>query len=383
MSKIKKIIISAGGTGGHIYPAIAVAQALQKRLNNNVEFLFVGASDRMEMEKVPKAGFKIVGLWISGLQRRITYKNILFPFKVISSIAKSFGIINNFKPDVVIGFGGYASSAVLYAASLKKLPTLIHEQNSYAGITNKILKDKVNKICVAYDNMEKFFPANKLVKTGNPIRQDLLDVSNKKNEAIDFFKLDAAKKTVLVIGGSLGARTINESILQGLDKLKEANINLIWQTGKNFQINSNNEILNSKKSANSSENNSSLEFRISNFQIREFIYEMDLAYAAANIVISRAGALSIAELAQVCKPVILVPSPNVAEDHQTKNAMALVNKNAAILVKDNEAKNNLVNETIKLVNDEGKQKELMNNISSFALPNAAELIVDEVIKIMN
>lgn len=365
MSKIKKIIISAGGTGGHIYPAIAVAQALQKRLNNNVEFLFVGASDRMEMEKVPKAGFKIVGLWISGLQRRITYKNILFPFKVISSIAKSFGIINNFKPDVVIGFGGYASSAVLYVASLKKLPTLIHEQNSYAGITNKILKDKVNKICVAYDNMEKFFPANKLVKTGNPIRQDLLDVSNKKNEAIDFFKLDAAKKTVLVIGGSLGARTINESILQGLDKLKEANINLIWQTGKNFNAITPN-----------------FELRTSNFEVKDFIYEMDLAYAAADVVISRAGALSIAELAQVCKPVILVPSPNVAEDHQTKNAMALVSKNAAILVKDNEAKSNLVNETIKLINDEGKQKELMNNISSFALPNAAELIVDEVIKIM-
>ena len=191
MNSKKKIIISAGGTGGHIYPAIAVAQALQKRLNNEVEFLFVGASDRMEMEKVPKAGYKIEGLWISGLQRRITYKNLLFPIKVVSSILKSFGIINRFKPDAVIGFGGYASSAVLYAASLKKLPTLIHEQNSYAGITNKILKDKVNTICVAYDNMEKFFPANKLVKTGNPIRQDLLDVSSKKQQAMAFFKLDA------------------------------------------------------------------------------------------------------------------------------------------------------------------------------------------------
>ena len=362
MNTKKKIIISAGGTGGHIYPAIAVAQALQKRLNNEVEFLFVGASDRMEMEKVPKAGFEIVGLWISGLQRRITYKNFLFPVKVISSILKSFGIINKFKPDVVIGFGGYASSAVLYAASLKKLPTLIHEQNSYAGITNKILKDKVNKICVAYEHMEKFFPANKLVKTGNPIRQDLMDVTNKRNEAIGFFKLDTAKKTVLVIGGSLGARTINESIFEGLDKLKAANINLIWQTGKNFDKVNN--------------------IQSPTFNIQQFIYEMDLAYAAADVVISRAGALSIAELAQVAKPVILVPSPNVAEDHQTKNAMALVIENAAILVKDIDAKNNLITETLNLINDSNKQADLVKNISSFAMPNAAELIVDEVIKLM-
>jgi UDP-N-acetylglucosamine--N-acetylmuramyl-(pentapeptide) pyrophosphoryl-undecaprenol N-acetylglucosamine transferase len=362
MNTKKKIIISAGGTGGHIYPAIAVAQALQKRLNNEVEFLFVGASDRMEMEKVPKAGFKIVGLWISGLQRRITYKNFLFPIKVITSVLKSFGIINNFKPDAVIGFGGYASSAVLYAASLKKLPTLIHEQNSYAGITNKILKDKVNKICVAYDHMEKFFPVSKLVKTGNPIRQDLMDVSSKRNEAIDFFKLDADKKTVLVIGGSLGARTINESIFEGLDQLKEANINLIWQTGKNFDKANN--------------------IQHPTFNIQHFIYEMDLAYAAADLVISRAGALSIAELAQVAKPVILVPSPNVAEDHQTKNAMALVNVNAAILVKDIDAKNNLIKETLNLINDSNKQADLVKNISKFAMPNAAELIVDEVIKLM-
>lgn len=362
MNTKKKIIISAGGTGGHIYPAIAVAQALQKRLNNEVDFLFVGASDRMEMEKVPKAGFKIVGLWISGLQRRITYKNFLFPIKVIISVLKSFGIINKFKPDVVIGFGGYASSAVLYAASLKKLPTLIHEQNSYAGITNKILKDKVNKICVAYDHMEKFFPANKLVKTGNPIRQDLMDVSSKRNEAFDFFKLDSAKKTVLVIGGSLGARTINESIFDGLDKLKNANINLIWQTGKNFD------------KAN--------KIQHPTFNIQHFIYEMDLAYAAADVVISRAGALSIAELAQVAKPVILVPSPNVAEDHQTKNAMALVNVNAAILVKDIDAKNNLITETLRLINDSNKQADLVKNINTFSLPNAAELIVDEIIKLM-
>jgi UDP-N-acetylglucosamine--N-acetylmuramyl-(pentapeptide) pyrophosphoryl-undecaprenol N-acetylglucosamine transferase len=316
----------------------------------------------MEMEKVPKAGFKIVGLWISGLQRRITYKNFLFPVKVISSILKSFGIINKFKPDVVIGFGGYASSAVLFAASLKKLPTLIHEQNSYAGITNKILKDKVNKICVAYEHMEKFFPANKLVKTGNPIRQDLMDVTSKRSEAVRFFNLDATKKTVLVIGGSLGAKTINESIFEGLDKLKVANINLIWQTGKNFDKVNN--------------------IQYPTFNIQQFIYEMDLAYAAADVVISRAGALSIAELAQVAKPVILVPSPNVAEDHQTKNAMALVNVNAAILVKDIDAKNNLITETLNLINDSNKQDELVKNIGTFAMPNAAELIVDEVIKLI-
>lgn len=360
-----KIIISAGGTGGHIYPAIAVAQALEKRLNHEVEFLFVGASDRMEMEKVPKAGYKIEGLWISGLQRRITYKNALFPFKVLSSLWKSFNIISRFKPDAVIGFGGYASSAVLYAATIKNLPTLIHEQNSYAGITNKILKDRVRKICVAYDHMDKFFPAGKLIKTGNPIRQDLLDVSNKRTQAIEFFKLDATKKTVLVIGGSLGARTINESIFEGIDKLKEANINLIWQTGKSFT------------------NAESIPIAIgTSFSVQQFIYEMDLAYAAADIVISRAGALSIAELAQVAKPVILVPSPNVAEDHQTKNAMALVNKNAAVLVKDKDARKQLITETLALINDFNKQAELVKNIKTFAIPNAAELIVDEIIQMI-
>lgn len=362
MNTKKKIIISAGGTGGHIYPAIAVAQALQKRLNNEVDFLFVGASDRMEMEKVPKAGFKIVGLWISGLQRRITYKNFLFPIKVIISVLKSFGIINKFKPDVVIGFGGYASSAVLYAASLKKLPTLIHEQNSYAGITNKILKDKVNKICVAYDHMEKFFPANKLVKTGNPIRQDLMDVTSKRNEALGFFNLDATKKTVLVIGGSLGAKTINESIFEGLEKLKNANINLIWQIGKNFDKVNN--------------------FQHPTFNIQHFIYEMDLAYAVADVVISRAGALSIAELAQVAKPVILVPSPNVAEDHQTKNAKAIVDKNGALMLKENELDEKFNVVFSDLVANENLQKELSQNIKKLAKIHATSDIVDEIVKLI-
>ncbi len=361
MKKLK-VIISGGGTGGHIYPAIAVAQALQKRLNNQVEFLFVGARDRMEMEKVPKAGYPIVGLWISGLQRSLSTKNLLFPFKVISSVFKSLGILKSFKPDVAIGFGGYASGAMLYASTMKKIPSLIHEQNSYAGITNKILKNRVNTICVAYDGMDRFFPSNKIIKTGNPIRQDLLDISGKKAEAISFFKLDASKKTILIIGGSLGARTINESIFEGIDKLKEANVNVIWQTGKNFNV-----TLSLSKG--------------DNINIQQFIYEMDLAYAASDIVISRAGALSIAELAQVGKPVILVPSPNVSEDHQTKNAMALVDKQAAVLVKDVEAKSKLIDKLLVLINDEQKQNELINNISRFAIPDAAERIVDEVLAI--
>ncbi|MFI5221115.1 MAG: undecaprenyldiphospho-muramoylpentapeptide beta-N-acetylglucosaminyltransferase [Bacteroidia bacterium] len=357
-----KIIISGGGTGGHIYPAVAVAQELQKRIAG-VEILFVGASDRMEMEKVPKAGYKIVGLWISGLQRSLSTRNLLFPLKVIHSVWRSLQILKTFKPDAAIGFGGYASGAMLYAATMKKIPSVIHEQNSYAGITNKILKNRVNKICVAYDNMEHFFPKDKIVKTGNPIRKDLMEVESLRSEAIKFFNLDLTKKTLLVIGGSLGARTINESILAGLQKIENAGLQLIWQTGKNFH--------------------EAQKLQTSNFKLQTFIYEMNLAYAAADVVVSRAGALSIAELAQVKKPVILVPSPNVAEDHQTKNAMALVDKDAAILVKDSDAKNSLVNEAIKLATDEAKQIQLKKNIATFAMPNAAERIVDEVMKLIN
>ena len=356
-----KIIISGGGTGGHIYPAVAVAQELQKRIPD-VEILFVGASDRMEMEKVPKAGYKIVGLWISGLQRSLSVKNILFPIKVVSSVLKSLQILKSFKPDAAIGFGGYTSGAMLYAATIKKIPTVIHEANSYAGITNKILKDRVDTICVAYDKMERFFPENKIVKTGNPVRKDLMNVQNLRSEAITFFNLDPIKKTVLVIGGSLGARTINESILNGLKKIEDAGLQLIWQTGKNFS--------------------QAEKLQTSNFKLQTFIYEMNLAYSAADIVVSRAGALSIAELAQVKKPVILVPSPNVDEDHQTKNAMALVDREAAILVRDIDARNVLVDEVIKLANNEMKQAQLKNNIASFAMPNAAERIVDEVMKLI-
>lgn len=361
-NKKYKVVISGGGTGGHIYPAVAVAQALQRKLPQ-VEILFVGASDRMEMEKVPKAGYPIVGLWISGLQRSLSFKNLLFPVKVIHSVWKSLQIIKSFKPDAAIGFGGYASGAMLYAATMKKLPAVIHEQNSFAGITNKILKNRVDTICVAYDNMGRFFPERKLVKTGNPIRQDLMDVDNLRSTAQQHFHLNADKKTVLIIGGSLGARTINESILQGLSKFSEHNIQLLWQTGKNFT--------------------QAQQLNKPDVNVQTFIYEMNLAYAAADVVISRAGALSIAELAQVKKPVILVPSPNVAEDHQTKNAMALVEREAAILIKDSEARNRLVDECITLVKNEAKQAQLKNNIGTFAMPDAADRIVHEVLRIID
>ncbi|TAE86924.1 MAG: undecaprenyldiphospho-muramoylpentapeptide beta-N-acetylglucosaminyltransferase [Bacteroidetes bacterium] len=358
-SKKYKIIISGGGTGGHIYPAVAVAQALQKKLPQ-VELLFVGASDRMEMEKVPKAGYPIIGLWISGFQRSLSLRNLLFPVKVLYSVWKSLGIIKHFKPDAAIGFGGYASGALLYAATIKKLPTIIHEQNSYAGITNKILKNRVDIICVAYDNMQRFFPERKLIKTGNPIRQDLISISNLKQEAYVHFNLDPSKKTILVLGGSLGARTINQCIEAGIPHLENAGIQLLWQTGKNYVAKPHGSAVVSVP----------------------FIYDMNLAYAIADVVISRAGALTIAELATVQKPVILVPSPHVAEDHQTKNATALVEREAAILIKDSEAKEQLVEECLSLLKNEAKQVQLKNNIASFAIPDAADRIVNEVMRLI-
>jgi UDP-N-acetylglucosamine--N-acetylmuramyl-(pentapeptide) pyrophosphoryl-undecaprenol N-acetylglucosamine transferase len=359
-----RIIISGGGTGGHIYPAIAVAQTLQKRLHNEVEFLFVGASDRMEMEKVPKAGFAIEGLWISGLQRSLSIKNILFPVKVIAAVVKSIAIIRKFNPDLAIGFGGYASGAMMFAATLKGIPSMIHEQNSYAGITNKILKKRVRKIAVAYDNMDRFFPSNRIVKTGNPVRLDICNITHKKDQALAFFGLNPSRKTILIIGGSLGARTINQSIEKDLDLLIAQDVNVIWQTGKLFTSARSNQIPESFK-----------------LYLSPFIYEMDLAYAAADIVISRAGALSIAELAIAAKPCILVPSPNVSEDHQTKNAMALVNKEAAVLITDAAAREQLVPALISLLEDLPKQEQLAANIAQLAMPNAAELIVDELLSL--
>jgi UDP-N-acetylglucosamine--N-acetylmuramyl-(pentapeptide) pyrophosphoryl-undecaprenol N-acetylglucosamine transferase len=319
------------------------------------------------MEKVPAAGYKIVGLWISGLQRKLTFSNLSFPFKVISSLIKAKKILRDFKPDIVIGTGGYASGPMLRAASSKKIPTLIQEQNSYPGITNKILSKKVSRICVAYEGMEKYFPKEKILLTGNPVRQDIQQVETKRSEGQKFFNLDPAKKTVLVIGGSLGARTINEAVGANLHLLADQNIQLVWQTGKIY--------INTAK-------DQVEPFAGKNIYAFDFITRMDLAYAIADVVISRAGASSVSELQIVNKPCILVPSPNVAEDHQTKNAMSLVNKHAALLVKDSEARNTLIQKTIALLTDEKKQQELKENISKLALPNAAEIITNEIMKLV-
>jgi UDP-N-acetylglucosamine--N-acetylmuramyl-(pentapeptide) pyrophosphoryl-undecaprenol N-acetylglucosamine transferase len=361
-----RIIISGGGTGGHIYPAVAIANQI-KAISPKSEILFVGAKGRMEMTRVPEAGYKIVGLWISGLQRRLTLDNLSFPLKVLSSIRASHKIIKDFKPDAVVGVGGYASGPLLYAATAKGIPSLIQEQNSYAGITNKLLAKRVGKVCVAYENMESFFPAEKLVLTGNPVRQDILDITEKRREALLHFGLTSEKKTILVIGGSLGARTINYSIAGGLAQLAESGYQLIWQTGKGFYTEA------KELEANYTEKG---------IRVFDFIKRMDLAYAAADIVVSRAGALSISELCLAAKPCILVPSPNVAEDHQTKNAMALVQQHAAILVKDVEASQKLIPATLQLAQDEQEQKRLSDNIKKMARPNAAAEIVNELVKLI-
>jgi len=358
-----RVIISGGGTGGHIFPAISIANAL-KEIDKGVEILFVGAEGRMEMEKVPAAGYKIEGLWISGLQRRLTPDNLSFPFKVISSIMRSKKILKSFRPDVAVGTGGFASGPILRVAARMGIPTLIQEQNSFPGITNKILGKKVDKVCVVYEGMEKYFPKSKIILTGNPVRQDILNLPANKEAAIKFFDLDPGKKTLLVIGGSLGARTINESILLSLELLAQNNIQVIWQTGKAF-----------------------IEKREKGFAkdkgwVGAFITRMDQAYAAADMVVSRAGAISLSELAIVKKPIILIPSPNVAEDHQTKNAMALVKNNAAVLVKDAEAREKLGKEIIALMKDSKKQLQLIENIGKRAYPNAAEVIAKEVIKLV-
>lgn len=361
-----KVIISGGGTGGHIFPAIAIANAL-KKINPQTDILFVGAKGRMEMEKVPSAGYKIVGLDISGLQRKISFKNILLPFKIIESVIKARMIVKSFNPDVAIGVGGYASGPLLFAATMMNIPSLIQEQNSFAGITNKLLSKRVQRICVAYDGMEKYFPADKIIMTGNPIRENMVNLSNKKEEALKFFNLSGDKKTILVIGGSLGARTINQSIAKGLNLYEENNIQLIWQTGKSF--------IASAKSLTQPMSSKG----ISCF---DFIQRMDLAYAASDVVISRAGASSVSELTIVGKPSILVPSPNVAEDHQTKNAMSLVNKEAAILVRDEDALDNLVRVSLDLISDVVLQEKLKLNIERLAIKDSAMLIANEVYKIV-
>jgi UDP-N-acetylglucosamine--N-acetylmuramyl-(pentapeptide) pyrophosphoryl-undecaprenol N-acetylglucosamine transferase len=361
-----RIIISGGGTGGHIFPAIAIANAL-KNIDPAIEILFVGANGRMEMEKVPAAGYKIIGLDIQGIQRKSIWKNVMFPVKLINSVRKALKIIRDFKPDAAVGVGGYASGPLLYAASLKNIPYLIQEQNSYAGITNKWLGKNAQKICVAFDGMQQFFPADKIIKTGNPIRRDAVNVAGKHMQALELFKLSAFKKTILITGGSLGARTLNNSILAGLDKLIAADVQIIWQTGKFYYK----QIIEKLG-----------EDYHPDIKIREFLSRMDLAYAAADIIISRAGAGTIAELCMVKKPVILVPSPNVAEDHQTKNALALVEEEAAVFLADRDAEAKLVDRALELLNDRDLQKKLGTNIGKLAMPDADEVIARELLKII-
>lgn len=360
-----RVIISGGGTGGHIFPAIAIANAL-KKLDPATEILFVGALGRMEMEKVPAAGYQIIGLNIQGIQRGSILKNLLLPFKLIGSLFKAMSIISDFKPDAAVGVGGYASGPLLYAASLKGVPYLIQEQNSYAGITNKRLGKKAKKICVAFDGMDKFFPAASIIKTGNPIRRESVAIAGKREEALASYQLSAAKKTILITGGSLGARTLNNSLMAGLEKIIAANVQLIWQTGKVYY-------------------KGIIEKLGENYhpgiKIMEFVNRMDLAYAAADVIISRAGAGTIAELCVVQKPVVLVPSPNVAEDHQTKNAQALVANDAAIFIADSDAEAQLVDKTLALLQDKDLQQKLSTNIGKMAMPDADEVIAKEVIQI--
>ena len=356
------ILISGGGTGGHIYPAIAIANEIKLRFPD-ANFLFVGAKDKMEMEKVPQAGYEIRGLWISGIQRKQLAKNFGFPFKMIDSLWRARRIIRQFKPDIAIGTGGFASGPTLIMASRRNIPTLIQEQNSYPGITNKLLSKRVAKICVAYDGLSRFFPIAKIVKTGNPVRQDLLQIHAKVNEGKDFFKVDKKKKTILVLGGSLGARKINQLIESNLDFFKKQDVQIIWQCGKFY-------FEEYKKYDN-----------LEHVQVHQFINKMDLAYAASDIIISRSGAGSVSELCIVGKPVIFIPSPNVAEDHQTKNAKSIADKQGAILLPESELETfPIIFET--LLKDKGKQEHLSENINELALPGATTAIVNEIEKLL-
>ncbi|TDO77825.1 UDP-N-acetylglucosamine-N-acetylmuramylpentapeptide N-acetylglucosamine transferase [Flavobacterium chryseum] len=357
-----KFILSGGGTGGHIYPAIAIANELKLQFPD-AEFLFVGAKDKMEMQKVPQAGYEIKGLWIAGLQRKLTLQNLMFPLKLATSLLESRRIIKQFKPNLVIGTGGFASGPLLQAAGGAGIPTVIQEQNSFPGITNKLLSKKANAICVAYDNLERFFPKGKIVLTGNPVRQDLIDIDSKRDEAIAFYGLDPNKKTLLVLGGSLGARRVNQLIEKELTNMLSQDVQVIWQCGKLY--------FEDYKKHNQQ-----------NVRVVDFIERMDFVYAAADIIISRAGASSVSELCIVGKPVIFIPSPNVAEDHQTKNAQAIVDAKGAILLKESEldAEFSLVFEA--LIKDKGKQSQLSENIKKLARPNATKVIVEEIKKLL-
>lgn len=359
----KKILISGGGTGGHIFPALSIAKAIKRRIDADI--LFVGADNRMEMQKVPEAGFEIIGLPIAGFNRKNLLKNFSVLAKLFKSMMKAKKIIRDFKPDIAIGVGGYASGATLKAAQLAHIPTLVQEQNSYAGVTNKLLASKADKICVAYEGMEAFFPKDKIVLTGNPVRKDLTDPALDKAKVRTRYGLNPEKPTVLVIGGSLGARTLNESLEAGLRRILDAGIQVVWQTGKHFG------------------NRAQIAAKgMQGTVVTEFITDMGAAYAAADLVVSRAGAGSISELQNLGKPCILVPSPNVAEDHQTKNALALANRNAAVMVTDAEARDVLVGKILELAGDKNRLQEMSANISAMALRDSDERIVDEIMKII-
>ncbi|MCL4109866.1 UNVERIFIED_CONTAM: hypothetical protein GTU68_028775 [Idotea baltica] len=361
-----KVIISGGGTGGHIYPAIAIANAI-KEIKPDADILFVGAKGKLEMEKVPKAGYPIEGLWISGFHRKLTLRNLMFPIKLLSSLFRAGKIVKKFKPDVVVGVGGYASGPLLQMAASRKVPALIQEQNSYAGVTNKILASKVQKICVAYPNMEKYFPKEKIVFTGNPVRKDISDLADRYKEAIVHYGLDQNKKTTLLFGGSLGARMLNDAMKQNTKLIADhPNVQWIWQMGSIYYE----EFVKCETA------------KLPNVHPMAFIERMELAYAAADVVICRAGALTVSELCIVGKPSILVPSPNVAEDHQTKNAMALVDEDAAILVKDVEVQEELVPKVMGLLNDVEKQKTLTSNIKNLAKETAAMDIANQIIEMV-
>lgn len=362
--KNKRIIISGGGTGGHVFPAIAIANAIRE-LEPATEILFVGAKGKLEMEKVPEAGYEIIGLPVAGLQRSLSIKNISFFFRLIRSLRKSFSIVRDYKPDIAVGVGGYASGPLLRAASRLNTPIFIQEQNSYAGLTNKLLAPKAKKILVAYPGMEKYFPSEKIILTGNPIRQDITGPGPDRKEALEFFGLNPNMKTILVIGGSLGARTINQSIENGIEKIK-GTAQVLWQSGKYYY-----ELIQGRLKDKDA----------SHIHLLPFIKEMKMAYAAADIIVSRAGAGTISELAIIGKPVVLVPSPNVAEDHQTKNAMALVNVKAAIHIPDNEAEKALVNTCIELLSETEKKRELSQNIKKLAIPDSAERIARIILSV--
>ena len=364
--KLDRVIISGGGTGGHIFPAIAIADEIKKR-NPKAEILFIGAQGKMEMEKVPAAGYRIEGLTIVGFQRKLTFSNFLLPFKIIKSLLKARSILKEFKPQAVVGVGGYASGPTLQAATMLKLPTLVQEQNSFPGKTNKLLASKVNVLCTAYDGLDKFFPKEKIRLTGNPVRHDMVSIDGKREEAMNYYGFDSSKKTILIIGGSLGARTLNNALVQNIAEIaRHDEIQILWQSGKLYYEQML-EIMNKEK--------------VGSIKLVQFIDRMDLAYAAADVIISRAGAISVSELCLIGKPVVLVPSPNVAEDHQTKNAMALVNKNAAILVKDTEATQYLFSVVFQLMTDESRMMAYSSEIKKLAKPNATADIVNELEKI--